>query len=225
MMDRQIAKYRSTLAEPLTSLRELRALVACAIPRLRWRHHGLGVLQAYLVEDQEPEIRVHIWHPELTMFGPEEAGRIHNHRFTLRSSVIHGMVGHDEVHIREDAEGPWTQYEVIHARNQRPDDMPAPCAGSYAAEIVEGTVSEGYVYVFPKREFHRSRVTDLAVTIVTKIDQETTPARLLVPKDYRPGHGIGHHTSVDVQRYTTMAVEALSRSADALEVPCVGDRR
>lgn len=47
----------------------LRAAVRAAFPSLSWRHHGIGVLQAYLVEDADPEVRVHVWHPSLVKPG------------------------------------------------------------------------------------------------------------------------------------------------------------
>ena len=43
----------------------LRALVERLLPSLEWRHHGIGVLQGYVREDADPEIRVHIWSRDL----------------------------------------------------------------------------------------------------------------------------------------------------------------
>lgn len=205
----EIPPYRATFIEPLQSPRELRALVGRLIPHLKWRHHGLGMLQAYLSEGGSVETRVHIWHPDLYLFPEEEGGRIHDHRFGLMSSVLVGSIGHDEVHERPVIVGYWKMHEVIHARVQRPDDMPTPLDGSYEAEFVKGTIHAGHVYTFPKRVFHRSRVTGLAVTLVSKLDQDDTPARLLIPDGHRPGHGIGHNSSVDFGYYTSMAVAAL----------------
>lgn len=204
--------YALTQVEPISmhELRVQRAVVASLLPHLQWRQHGLGVLQAYLTEHEEPEIRVHIWHPALATFTPQEAGRIHNHRFTLRSCVLHGAIGHEEVQVRRDPNGTWSQHEVIHARNQKPEDMPAACEGHYSATFIEGSVSQGNVYTFPKRAFHRSSVKDLAVTIVTKIDQDETPARLLTPRDHKPAHGINHPRAADVVTFVRRAVQALS---------------
>ncbi len=55
---------------------------------LKWRHHGLGMLQAELSDS----LRVHIWHPKLRT--PEMRGlrAVHDHRFSFESAVLVGAI-------------------------------------------------------------------------------------------------------------------------------------
>lgn len=72
------------------NLGALRTLLAGLLTHLTWRHHGIGVLQAYVREHQEPEMRVHIWHPSLVRKGIRDHGDAHDHRFDLESTVLVG---------------------------------------------------------------------------------------------------------------------------------------
>ena len=55
---------------------------------LRWRHHGLGMLQAELSES----LRVHVWHPSLVSPGMVWPRCVHDHRFDIGSVVVVGAV-------------------------------------------------------------------------------------------------------------------------------------
>src|ERR1051325_5879847 len=78
------------------TLHSLRAFVYGAIHQLQWRHSGLGMLQAYVVEGGQEEVRVHIWHPSLKLDGIDEAGLGHDHRFDMTSWVLVGKLVHVE---------------------------------------------------------------------------------------------------------------------------------
>ena len=199
--------YRSTKVLQCLYVRELQVSVAHALPTLRWRHHALGVLQAYLTES-DPEVRVHIWHPALVRLEKGEGGRIHDHRFTMDSTVLFGAIEHNECHATEDPKGLWSKYTVIHAREGKPD-LPEACEGGFSLHVVTGTIPAGYTYIFQKGAFHSSRVEGLVVTIVTKHEQEDRRAMLLVPKGFQPRHGMSHGGGVDIERFVAMAKEAL----------------
>jgi hypothetical protein len=176
------ANYTRVFPNPL--LREMRVLVARAMPTLTWRHHGIGVLQAYLTE-QDQEVRVHLWHPD---FLARDAPRIHDHRFEMRSSVLLGELEHTEFVLREDPRGVWQRWSLTHARAGI-TDPPVLEPGYFAADITMGCIKEGEVYGFPMRRFHTTRVDDLCVTLVTKVEQCDLRSMLLAPRGTTPSHG------------------------------------
>lgn len=55
---------------------------------LKWRHHGLGMLQAEISET----LRIHIWHPKLVSEGMAWPRCVHDHRFDITSAVVLGEV-------------------------------------------------------------------------------------------------------------------------------------
>ena len=91
----------------------LAALTAKLItsPELRWRHHGIGLLQAYLVEGRpgaelalglsDTETRIHVWHPSLRLAGMDDSGLMHDHRFDLESRVLLGAMHDTEIHLSQ----------------------------------------------------------------------------------------------------------------------------
>ncbi len=168
-------------------LRALRALTATSIGSLDWRHAGLGVLQAYLYEGEENEMRVHIWHPELKKEGMHDHGDIHDHRFNLRSYVLCGAIVQSELEmcpVPPGYEGAWRCHWVTHARAalettgsfHETKNVEIICDVTPTHEVV---VEAGAVYEFPKRAFHRSEPRGLTVTLVEKLDQDSVPARVL----------------------------------------------
>lgn len=176
--------YQHTQVAPLHHHMELAHAVARTLDHLEWRHHGIGLLQAYLREGESTETRVHIWHPSLRV--PSSEGRIHDHRFDLHSHVLVGRIGHSEVTPVSNPSGWWAKYTVVNARNNPGFiDQPAALEGSYSVREHEEEIPAGCSYAFPKRQFHASRVFDLAVTLCSKLNQEPAPAVLLVRRDQR----------------------------------------
>jgi len=162
----------------------LAATLLHAFPSISWRHHGIGVLQGYLVEHTEPEVRVHVWHPDLIKPGIEANGDVHDHRFDMVSHVLIGDVVHEEWHATAEPRGDFTATLLTHARAAADSKYHGPTTPTderYAVETVRFVIPAGYRYSFPARAFHRSPVVDLAVTIVEKHQQRTDPARILHP--------------------------------------------
>jgi hypothetical protein len=211
--------YRVTQVTKNPYLSEMRAMTAALLPQLQFRHHGAGVIQAYIREDVEPEVRVHIWHPDLVIPGIEDSGQIHDHRFELQSCVLLGAVHHDEYHLAPDPEGAWMKYEVVHARTgltktpeRLVDAADESGMSTYWADIVEGTVSAGETYSFGKRLFHRGWPDQLAITLVTKRAHDDKPAILLAPVGTRPVHAFkDNRPSEALLPFVQMAAEALRR--------------
>lgn len=193
-----------------SELRQLRALALNMLPHLEWRHHSIGVLQAYLWEGDK-EVRVHIWHSNLLVNGMEHSGQVHDHRFTLESTVLVGRIQHDEIRLRENDDGPWQMFEITNARHAQAkrEFKITPVEGRYDARVIPHTVHSGERYTFQKRAFHRSAVDELTITIVTKHDQEDRWARILAPYGSDPVHGFGKHKPVDPRLYVDAARHAL----------------
>jgi len=94
-----------TSVEKTRSTQAMRAMALALFPQMQWRHHGIGVLQGYVAEDVEPEVRLHVWATELVKPGMAESGDIHDHRFDLLSHVLCGQVGHEEIIPYESEDG------------------------------------------------------------------------------------------------------------------------
>lgn len=166
--------------------RSLCGLVVRLIPHLTWRHSGLGMLQAYVYEGTRDEMRVHVWCKELERAGIQESGLLHDHRFDLTSQILFGEI--EQVEFSLSVGGNWQLHEVVHARaaaggKTAPNDgLVTALPGSYSVERRSIALSSRDAYAFPKREFHGTFVkSQYAVTVVTKTNQDKTPARILAP--------------------------------------------
>ena len=165
--------------------------------RLEWRHHGLGMLQAELSE----ALRIHIWHPSLVSPGMAWPRCVHDHRFDLVSAVVVGTVLDVPCRV---SEGSWWLgpkpplpdsenvhvHEIKHAKVQFAD---GPHATATQPVIMKGTLTRcetvpygaGAEYSVSKREFHTTRVEELAITVVhrSNFDSEERPVRVLCAPD------------------------------------------
>src|SRR5207247_2472489 len=86
----------------------MQAMVAKLVPALDWRHHGIGVLQAYV----SANVRVHIWHDRLLLSGMRESGAIHDHRFRLESTILVGALTNREYSLSTGDEPTYADYET-----------------------------------------------------------------------------------------------------------------
>lgn len=199
--------YRYTLMSQLDeqALSELRALVSRSLPTLTWRHRAIGALQGYVAEDREPEVRVHIWHPQLVLVDTDrDGGRPHDHRFTLRSTVLAGAIGHEELIVEEHERGAFDEYEVQHARLGAAPLKPT--GRRLHARTLSAVIPAGQTYTFPARRFHRSFVVGPAVTLVSKNRQTEDPARVLFPVGCEPVFGVHPIEASVAKRYVDDAI-------------------
>lgn len=189
----------------------LRALVAAALARddLVWRHHGIGVLQAYIRENVEPEVRIHLWHPDLVRPGIGDAGSVHDHRFDLVSTVVHGSIVENVLH--EDSHfphgrmnawraGSWQPWHVQNARAagaERGFDGECHPIGAPIEALAERRLHvAGDTYTLGRHVFHETVVDELAITVCTMFRKEGQ-ARLLVPVGKEPVHAFGGPLPID----------------------------
>jgi hypothetical protein len=177
----------------IEAIRTLRMLVLSQWDRLQWRHHGIGVLQAYLFEDCDPEVRLHVWHPRLTREGIMESGDCHDHRFNLRSTVLAGQINETFFGTEvPDPNGAWQLWQVQNARaaghNKQCGIEPLP--GRYSFDVRQFHYIAGVTYAHPRGTFHRTWVEDLAITLCLLGDKRGQ-ARLLTPYGKEPVHAFG----------------------------------
>lgn len=175
---------------------KMRRMALASLGKIEWRHHGIGVLQGYLLEDYEPEIRLHVWHPKLLKPGMDVSGDTHDHRFDMVSHVLCGMVIHEEVEPILDPEGDHRMLALTHARAAADTNYHGPTRevpGKYKVVRQRLTIDEGNSYSYPAQHFHRSPLRDeVAVTVVEKYNQCPEQARLLFHKDHPPVMAFGH---------------------------------
>jgi hypothetical protein len=186
-----------------SAIESMRQLVLSQFDRLQWRHHGIGVLQAYLFEHSEPEVRVHVWHPSLARDGISESGDCHDHRFDLRSTVMAGCLEETYYGCPAPSEdGEWSMYVVENARAAGPDKKfdgaCNPLPGRFTATGTNHRYPSGTTYTHPRGTFHRTRVRQLAVTLCV-MSKKQGRARLLVPFGREPVHAFGEPASEEIQ--------------------------
>ena|ERR1700685_2369023 len=175
----------------------LRALALALFPSMKWRHHGIGVLQGYVIENVNPEIRLHIWDPKLLKPGMDISGDIHDHRFSFRSHVLCGSVGHEIITPHEDECGEWGMLKLTHARLAKENNYHGPTeplSGRFSIERSLTVIPQGCSYRFQRSLFHRSvLIGGTVVTCVEKYDQrEDVSARILHPLNNPPVMAFGH---------------------------------
>src|ERR1700722_9016956 len=185
-----------TTIENNRGIQAMKAMALALFPSLSWRHHGIGVLQGYVVENVEPEVRLHIWHPQLLKSGMSLSGDIHDHRFDLVSHVLCGKVGHDEILPQSCDDGEWSMLALTHARAAKDSGYHGPTRqieGRYTISQSNYVISEGHSYRFPAGRFHRSPVLDgVTVTCVEKHNQSDASARIFYPTKLPPIMAFDH---------------------------------
>jgi hypothetical protein len=174
----------------------MKAMALALFPSMSWRHHGIGVLQGYVTENVEPEVRLHVWAPELVKPGMDVSGDIHDHRFDLVSHVLVGSVAHEEIYADEDADGAWKMMALTHARAAKENGYHGPTAdlaGRFRVSRAAFVIPAGSTYRFPRERFHRSPVLPgVAVSCIEKHNQSDAAARLLYPAKSPPVMAFGH---------------------------------
>lgn len=190
--------------------------VADMLPKLSWRHFGVGALQAYLFEGERLEQRLHIWHPLLVADGIRGRGDAHNHRFSFVSQVLCGAIDDLPLLVELNGDGPFDVYEVENARSAelRTGSHDGDCYPFARAIVTAGEpklTHAGGSYEVRRGAYHCSRFIGTTVTLVTKFDQHAHRARILCPHGERLVHAFGGQPLTNVEMHTVIwdAQEAL----------------
>lgn len=185
-----------TTVERNRSNEAMKAMALALFPSMQWRHHGIGVLQGYVVEDASVEVRLHVWARELLKPGMDVSGDIHDHRFDMVSHVLCGDVGHEEIFPEHADGGAWSMLALTHARAAKDTGYHGPTRdlpGRFDVRRSSWIINAGHTYRFPRGRFHRSPIlSGVAVTVVEKHNQSSEPARILYPSAAPPVMAFGH---------------------------------
>lgn len=183
--------------------------------KLKWRHHGIGVLQAYVLENEPVEHRLHIWSKSLIKDGITGAGDAHDHRFDMVSHVLFGTIMHEEWFLTESKAGTWTTMDLIHAREAGLENNfhgpMTPTGIRYKRNISNLQVSAGQLYTFPKGQFHRTLIDGFTITWVEKHAQDDhLHARIAHPIDILATPAFGHEMDPEQVKFlVNLAIEVL----------------
>lgn len=197
----------NTLIFKNRACKAMRALALASLDRTTFRHHGIGVLQGYVSENTEPEIRIHVWSRRLLKPGMEVSGDVHDHRFDMVSHVLVGAIFHEELVERQDPKGDHVMLSLTHARAAAETlyhGPTTPIEGRFSVSRNRFAIEEGWSYSFPAGRFHHSPLTedsdDIAVSVIEKHRQQDVQARLLYPVDHEPVMAFGHTPDPEVIR-------------------------
>jgi hypothetical protein len=177
----------------MTSLEatHLTALLLASWPKLKWRRHGIGLVQAYVCEGADHEVRVHVWHPRLLREGIRDHGDVHDHRFSFVSTVLVGEITNRIAHVWPQPDnGEWQVNQVAHARinptgafvAEPMTVVPGPLvatASIVGLDFTDQRVRSGESYRMQRGVFHSSITHELTVTVITKYDQIDAGARVI----------------------------------------------
>lgn len=165
------------------SFPDLKKTLEACWDELQWRHHGTGMLQAYVPRvrgdyqallEQEASQRVHIWHRSLVKPHIGEAGAKHNHRFHMRSRVLHGWIFNTELWPTPDEDGDHYMWRIGQSSGCGPgffkEDTPYRIHCGNTKIYLDGAC-----YALLKWDFHYARPPEddvVAVTLVDMVDKE-----------------------------------------------------
>jgi len=185
------------MTRPLTT-DQLREQALAVWLDLEWRHHGTGMLQAYL--PGRDDARIHIWHPILLLPGMTDSGGMHNHRFAFRSTVLCGSLAHSNLRVRPDPEGAYGEWQIDLA--SRSEDKDIRLIQRVDMQRQDDVVFQtGAIYSLAKWQYHHARPVNLGVTYVEISDKsQDKRASLLAPFGQKPVAAFGNpvHESIAV---------------------------
>lgn len=195
-------------------------------PRLEWRHHGIGLLQAYLHEGED-ETRIHIWHPQLVLgeFN-DENGLVHDHRFGFKSVILLGNLYNEifeSLVIWNTSYGPedwhaldhWVMYECEHARSAKEKtgayNMPLGRHNEWEYRVTRKGewINAGQTYEMHPRVFHNTTSKELTVSLIHKRSVVTGSARILAKKKVELVHAFSR--SKPYEEFRDYIIEASQR--------------
>lgn len=160
-----------------------RLTIACW-DELQWRHHGTGMLQAYIPGSRDT--RIHVWHPSLLLPGMSESGGMHNHRFALTSNVLFGQIDHARLDVTADKRGGHVVWDIGLASKSVDKDL-LPIEYVTVRVALREVFGAGSDYTLAKWAYHHAQPLGLAMTLVNLIDKdEEKSASLLAPVGRRP---------------------------------------
>lgn len=186
---------------------------SCARGDVRWRHHGLGMIQAELADD----LRVHVWHPILRTLSGWRV--VHDHRFDLTSAVVVGRIT-DIPYVVFDEEPDRVLhaelvpcFEIVHAKEQKPGDPVRKACDLWAVADAGRMIGAGEVYTIERRQFHTTVASVvLAITVVHRDNFDDRPARVLGSGEsgiVGPPWSLPTYDIVDVHRVLDEAASAV----------------
>lgn len=189
-------------------------------PELQWRHHGTGMMQAYLPNTRE--YRVHVWHRSLLVPGMTAGGAWHDHRSDLESDILLGSITNSWLDVEVNEEGKHDAWQVVGASDPR-----ATFVRGRRVLLRKGDTDRfeaGGSYSIPKGDFHWSRLepddAELTVTTVRLQNKDLAlAANILCPVGHEPQHAIAKNTPTAYRRMSALAVKAHDSLVRA-ESPC-----
>lgn len=175
-------------------LRAAQVLAAGIMPRLEWRHSGLGMLQAYVHEGGDSETRIHVWDARLRRDGITDSGALHDHRFDMTSIILLGTLRHQEIEVVPYAEqpdpyaDPYVMYEIkSNFRKSKNGAELVELPGCYSCAFRNIDMQAGDEYFFPRGAFHGTYTPadplkwGPTITLVRKTNQREVNARIIAP--------------------------------------------
>lgn len=171
---------------------ELAKKVIDVFHTVQWRHHGTGMLQAYI----DASTRVHVWDPSLLLPGMTTSGAMHNHRFGFESHILTGSLMHTYLEVKEKPYGAHQLFTIENASKGRDVDI-IPGKRVMLRMGPDARWGMGTNYRIDKWAFHWARPCELAVTIVELHDKSMDKvASLVAPYGTKPVHAFSANSFI-----------------------------
>jgi hypothetical protein len=167
---------------------ELVRLIINGTPRM----HATGFVQLYLT----PTVRLHVWSDDTFAAAPDvsQIAFFHDHGYTIKSHALRGALLDTRVEVLNDHQGlnDWAVWEVRPAHEGEPEKphLATMEPSKWLALLPPSLIRAGESYEIPKRVFHQTRNIGTTVSVMRKVDEENSWARLMVPTGFDPVHSL-----------------------------------
>lgn len=134
--------------------------------------HGLGFIQVKL-----PNLRLHVWHPDLPRRACFEHSPIHNHRFGFRSTVLVGEQVNRRYNVLEGLQlGAGTHDRISHdgPRSPKGGRLSYVADGARVSALPDEVYQPGQSYEMPIAQYHETPNSGVVVTLMEKLVESLT---------------------------------------------------
>lgn len=164
--------------------------------------HGLGFIQLVVA----PNVRIHVWHPDLPVRKHYQQTKVHNHRFDFSSTVMKGEIKNHNIEIADKdridksiAKYPLSRLPSTYDEEPRGyrilrhggDRLPTGSRKSeyqsgavYLLRLGSSFVAPGETYHMKAGKYHYTECKMPTATLMVKTRETLIPARSLVREGF-----------------------------------------
>lgn len=143
--------------------------------------HALGFIHCRLAQNEQGTLRLHIWFQN-DSHTSEQLEKIHDHKFSLNSCVLHGTICNEVFNLIEASPRKY-EYQAYAVKYLNNGSELIPLDIYYnVGNIFSNITKAGNYYTVDSREFHRSSLVDseIAISLVATFEHKNKDPLTLV---------------------------------------------